>query len=175
MPPQAPYMFSDYSLSTSNSHEPFESTEMLDRSDKDEKTDKAAAQAKKAAHKGSRFSWLRLPQRRNKQSENEPRVIHINQPQLNQKFMQNGVSTAKYNPISFLPKFLYVEFSKSANLFFLFISGIQVFDFSVLYACGCTYSLETNTANTKHFAHVSLHHADPAGYCAFDHCDQGNH
>ncbi|CAO3621672.1 unnamed protein product [Mucor fragilis] len=125
MPPQAPYMFSDYSLSTSNSHEPFESTEMLDRSDKDEKTDKAAAQAKKAAHKGSRFSWLRLPQRRNKQSENEPRVIHINQPQLNQKFMQNGVSTAKYNPISFLPKFLYVEFSKSANLFFLFISGIQ--------------------------------------------------
>lgn len=136
MPPQAPYLFSDYSLSTNNSHEPFESTEMLDRNDKDEKTDmpttgnkKAAAAAATSARKRSMLSWLHLAQRRrNKQNENEPRVIHINQPQLNQKFMQNGVSTAKYNPVTFLPKFLYVEFSKSANLFFLFISGIQVFD-----------------------------------------------
>ncbi|CAO0798073.1 unnamed protein product [Mucor circinelloides] len=133
MPPQAPYLFSDYSLSTNNSHEPFESTEMLDRNDKDEKTDmpttgnkKAAAAAATSARKRSMLSWLHLAQRRrNKQNENEPRVIHINQPQLNQKFMQNGVSTAKYNPVTFLPKFLYVEFSKSANLFFLFISGIQ--------------------------------------------------
>ncbi|KAK4518553.1 uncharacterized protein ATC70_008772 [Mucor velutinosus] len=125
MPPQAPYIFSDYSLSTNNSHEPFKSTEMLDRNDKDEKTDQTATQGKKAGHKSSLFSWLHLAQRRNKQNENEPRIIHINQPQLNQRFMQNGVSTAKYNPITFLPKFLYVEFSKSANLFFLFISGIQ--------------------------------------------------
>lgn len=51
------------------------------------------------------------------------REIPILQPT---KFLGNQVSTAKYNPFSFLPKFLYVEFSKSANLFFLFISGIQV-------------------------------------------------
>ncbi|KAI9345739.1 hypothetical protein BD770DRAFT_370616 [Pilaira anomala] len=50
------------------------------------------------------------------------REIPILQPT---KFLGNQVSTAKYNPFSFLPKFLYVEFSKSANLFFLFISGIQ--------------------------------------------------
>lgn len=180
MPPQAPYLFSDYSLSTNNSHEPFESTEMLDRNDKDEKTDRTTtAQNKKTAQKSSGLlSWLRLAHgRRNKQSENEPRVIHINQPHLNQKFMQNGVSTAKYNPITFLPKFLYVEFSKSANLFFLFISGIQVFDSSVcvvLHLVAHTH-LKINTANTKHFTHVSLHDADTAGYRAFDHCDQGNH
>ncbi|KAI8376471.1 uncharacterized protein BYT42DRAFT_498686 [Radiomyces spectabilis] len=56
-----------------------------------------------------------------------PRIVHINSPLLNeqQKFMGNSVSTAKYNPITFLPKFLYEEFSKTANLFFLFISGVQ--------------------------------------------------
>ncbi|CEP18116.1 hypothetical protein [Parasitella parasitica] len=121
MPPQAPRLFSDYSLSTNNSHEPFESTEMLDRTDKSEKIIKPP---EKPTLKKNLLSWL-LPHRRTKQNGNEPRVIYINQPQLNQKFMQNGVSTAKYNPITFLPKFLYVEFSKSANLFFLFISGIQ--------------------------------------------------
>ncbi|KAI9478083.1 MAG: hypothetical protein EXX96DRAFT_595572 [Benjaminiella poitrasii] len=42
-----------------------------------------------------------------------------------QKFMSNSVSTAKYNVFTFLPKFLYEEFSKSANVFFLFISCIQ--------------------------------------------------
>jgi hypothetical protein len=58
---------------------------------------------------------------------NTPRVIYINhEDERKQKFITNQISTAKYNPISFLPKFLYVEFSKSANLFFLFISGIQV-------------------------------------------------
>jgi hypothetical protein len=57
-----------------------------------------------------------------------PRIIHINNAELNrqQKFMSNSVSTAKYNLATFLPKFLYEEFSKSANVFFLFISGIQV-------------------------------------------------
>ncbi|KAL0084969.1 hypothetical protein J3Q64DRAFT_1809699 [Phycomyces blakesleeanus] len=56
-----------------------------------------------------------------------PRIIHINSPDVNaeQKFCGNSVSTAKYNLVTFLFKFLYEEFSKSANLFFLFISGIQ--------------------------------------------------
>ncbi|ORX61690.1 phospholipid-translocating P-type ATPase [Hesseltinella vesiculosa] len=56
-----------------------------------------------------------------------PRLIYINDAQRNQEqqFLHNGVSTAKYNIASFLPIFLYVEFSKAANLFFLFISGIQ--------------------------------------------------
>lgn len=57
-----------------------------------------------------------------------PRLIYVNSSNLNdeQKFLHNRVFTAKYSPVTFLPKFLYVEFSKYANLFFLFISGIQV-------------------------------------------------
>ncbi|KAI8983931.1 hypothetical protein BDF20DRAFT_815946 [Mycotypha africana] len=64
----------------------------------------------------------------NKHSTDEaPRIIYVNNEELNdqQRFPSNSVSTAKYNFITFLPKFLYVEFSKSANIFFLFISGIQ--------------------------------------------------
>lgn len=60
--------------------------------------------------------------------EGGERIIHVNNPELNdqQKFMHNRVFTAKYTSITFLPKFLYEEFSKYANVFFLFISGIQV-------------------------------------------------
>ncbi|KAI8331922.1 hypothetical protein BC941DRAFT_359902 [Chlamydoabsidia padenii] len=60
-------------------------------------------------------------------TDHTPRIIYINNSAANEpsQFLHNRVSTAKYNIISFLPKFLYVEFSKSANLFFLFISGIQ--------------------------------------------------
>lgn len=67
----------------------------------------------------------------NRRKNNEtagPRLIYINSSGLNeeQKFLHNRVFTAKYSPFTFLPKFLYIEFSKYANLFFLFISGIQV-------------------------------------------------
>ena len=56
------------------------------------------------------------------------RIIHINNPIENdeQRFLHNSVTTGKYNLITFLPKFLYEEFSKYANIFFLFISCIQV-------------------------------------------------
>lgn len=60
--------------------------------------------------------------------EPSTRYIHLNNSELNdqQKFLHNRVFTAKYTFFTFLPKFLYEEFSKYANLFFLFISGIQV-------------------------------------------------
>ncbi|CAO3680797.1 unnamed protein product [Umbelopsis ramanniana] len=66
----------------------------------------------------------------NRRKNNEaagPRLIYINSSGLNeqQNFLHNRVFTAKYSPLTFLPKFLYIEFSKYANLFFLFISGIQ--------------------------------------------------
>ncbi|KAI8981510.1 hypothetical protein BDB01DRAFT_794396 [Pilobolus umbonatus] len=64
---------------------------------------------------------------RKRATNNAPRIIYINNKKLNdqQKFMSNSISTAKYNLATFLPRFLYEEFSKSANIFFLFISGIQ--------------------------------------------------
>lgn len=60
--------------------------------------------------------------------ENGARIIHVNNAHLNneQKFLHNSVTTGKYSVLSFLPRFLYEEFSKYANLFFLFVSCIQV-------------------------------------------------
>ncbi|KAJ3191400.1 hypothetical protein HK101_007812 [Irineochytrium annulatum] len=55
------------------------------------------------------------------------RVIHLNDPikNLAQKFLHNRIATTKYNVFTFIFKFLYEQFSKSANLFFLFIASIQ--------------------------------------------------
>jgi phospholipid-transporting ATPase len=56
-----------------------------------------------------------------------PRIIHLNNPPANSanKYVSNHVSTAKYNVITFLPKFLFEQFSKYANLFFLFTAALQ--------------------------------------------------
>jgi len=56
-----------------------------------------------------------------------PRVIELNNPPANatNRYLDNKVSTAKYNVATFLPKFLYEQFSKYANLFFLFTAGLQ--------------------------------------------------
>ncbi|KAF2477403.1 phospholipid-translocating P-type ATPase [Lindgomyces ingoldianus] len=56
-----------------------------------------------------------------------PRIIHLNNPPANSanKYVDNHISTAKYNVITFLPKFLYEQFSKYANLFFLFTAILQ--------------------------------------------------
>ncbi|KAK2604279.1 hypothetical protein N8I77_007223 [Diaporthe amygdali] len=56
-----------------------------------------------------------------------PRIIHLNNPPANQanKYVDNHVSTAKYNVATFLPKFLFEQFSKYANIFFLFTSALQ--------------------------------------------------
>ena len=55
----------------------------------------------------------------------EPRTILINDAHSNSHFKDNHVSTTKYNFATFLPKFLFQEFSKYANLFFLFTAIIQ--------------------------------------------------
>ncbi|PHH85869.1 hypothetical protein CDD83_11050 [Cordyceps sp. RAO-2017] len=56
-----------------------------------------------------------------------PRVIHLNNPPANaaNKYVDNHISTAKYNFATFLPKFLFEQFSKFANIFFLFTAGLQ--------------------------------------------------
>ncbi|TPX53768.1 hypothetical protein PhCBS80983_g06168 [Powellomyces hirtus] len=55
------------------------------------------------------------------------RHIYLNDPtrNLTQKYLHNSISTGKYNAASFLPKFLFEQFSKYANLFFLFTATIQ--------------------------------------------------
>ena len=56
-----------------------------------------------------------------------PRIVHLNNPPENYNlgYRDNHISTTKYNVATFLPKFLFEQFSKYANLFFLFTSAIQ--------------------------------------------------
>ncbi|XP_072040968.1 probable phospholipid-transporting ATPase IA isoform X3 [Amphiura filiformis] len=57
--------------------------------------------------------------------EPESRLIHINHfPQLT-KFCNNEVDTGKYTLITFTPKFLFEQFRRYANVFFLFIALLQ--------------------------------------------------
>uniref|UniRef100_A0A670ZTV6 Phospholipid-transporting ATPase n=1 Tax=Pseudonaja textilis TaxID=8673 RepID=A0A670ZTV6_PSETE len=79
-------------------------------------------------------TWKNLPERYEKTDDvsektsladqEEVRTIFINQPQFS-KFCSNHVSTAKYNIITFLPRFLYSQFRRAANAFFLFIALLQ--------------------------------------------------
>ncbi|XP_058999856.1 phospholipid-transporting ATPase IB-like isoform X2 [Mustela lutreola] len=52
------------------------------------------------------------------------RTIYLNEP-LRNSFCKNCISTAKYSIWSFLPRYLYLQFSKAANAFFLFITILQ--------------------------------------------------
>lgn len=56
-----------------------------------------------------------------------PRMINLNNPPANAqyKYIDNHISTTKYNVASFLPKFLFEQFSKVANVFFLFTAALQ--------------------------------------------------
>ena len=57
------------------------------------------------------------------------RHIYVNESSRNAlqrpSFAKNIIVTAKYNLVTFLPKFLFEQFSKFANTFFLFIACIQ--------------------------------------------------
>lgn len=56
--------------------------------------------------------------------EKDSRTILINDTQEH-KFASNQVTTAKYNFFSFLPKFLFEQFRRYANVFFLVIGLLQ--------------------------------------------------
>lgn len=60
-------------------------------------------------------------------SASQDRMIYIHDAYRNelQKFPSNYISTAKYNALTFLPKFLYEQFQRYANIFFLFTASIQ--------------------------------------------------
>ncbi|GME93921.1 unnamed protein product [Ambrosiozyma monospora] len=73
------------------------------------------------------FDIRRLFSKNKDEDDGSPRVININDATSNQLFgyMDNHISTTKYNAFTFVPKFLFEQFSKYANLFFLFTSAIQ--------------------------------------------------
>ncbi|XP_043604828.1 probable phospholipid-transporting ATPase IA isoform X2 [Bombus pyrosoma] len=55
----------------------------------------------------------------------EERVVFINAPQQPAKYNNNRISTAKYSLLSFIPMFLFEQFRRYSNCFFLFIALMQ--------------------------------------------------
>ncbi|KAF5322350.1 hypothetical protein D9619_001712 [Psilocybe cf. subviscida] len=76
---------------------------------------------RKSRFKMPRWKW---PWEKEKELTGE-RVIALNNSDANADFRSNSVSTSKYNLATFFPKFLYEQFSKYANVFFLFTACIQ--------------------------------------------------
>ncbi|KAG7895399.1 hypothetical protein KL906_004270 [Ogataea polymorpha] len=73
------------------------------------------------------FDIRRFFRKHSSTDDTSPRTIYINDPQTNARlgYYDNHISTTKYNFVTFVPKFLFEQFSKYANLFFLFTSVIQ--------------------------------------------------
>ena len=57
---------------------------------------------------------------------NEERVVFINAPHQPAKYKCNRITTAKYSLLSFIPMFLFEQFRRYSNCFFLFIALMQV-------------------------------------------------
>ncbi|KIJ40687.1 hypothetical protein M422DRAFT_32137 [Sphaerobolus stellatus SS14] len=86
-------------------------------------TDPRAQTTKKLKPPRKKFRW---PWQKEQEKTGE-RVIALNDEQANltEGYCSNYVSTSKYNIATFLPRFLTEQFSKYANVFFLFTACIQ--------------------------------------------------
>ncbi len=72
-----------------------------------------------------KFQW---PWKRDKPPAPQ-RSIYFNNREKNKsgvKYCSNRISTTKYNILTFIPKFLFDQFRRYANLFFLVIALLQV-------------------------------------------------
>jgi hypothetical protein len=49
---------------------------------------------------------------------------------LYNKYKNNSISTSKYNVFTFLPKSIFFQFTRAANIYFLIISVLTCCDFS---------------------------------------------
>ena len=154
-------------------HHDNESMEIIEQHtiNKPETTDNFRRSIIKEKQQNTNFSFKSLL-KRNKKQDHGPRTIYINQSHLNaqQNYVSNSVSTAKYNVVTFLPKFLFEEFSKSANIFFLFISGIQVSYFS--WHEQDQFKLTFCVANSKYFTHFQIYNTGTFGHCIVDYSHQ---
>ncbi|KAG7206905.1 hypothetical protein KM043_000800 [Ampulex compressa] len=59
------------------------------------------------------------------QGDSEERVVFVNAPHQPAKYKNNHITTAKYSCISFIPMFLFEQFRRYSNCFFLFIALMQ--------------------------------------------------
>ena len=77
-------------------------------------------------HNGGESSPKAQPKRRpslaraaSKKKDVQTRVVHLNDGQPAGEFVGNGIKTAKYNFLTFLPFFLFEMFSRAAYFYFL--------------------------------------------------------
>lgn len=56
----------------------------------------------------------------------DERVVFVNAPHQPATYRNNHISTAKYSLLSFIPSFLFEQFRRYSNCFFLFIALMQV-------------------------------------------------
>lgn len=72
-----------------------------------------------------RWWWNR---RGGRVSPTTTRVLRANDPEFNagQDFVSNYTTTSKYTLLSFIPKNLFEQFHRIANVYFLFIAVLQV-------------------------------------------------
>ncbi|XP_014298491.1 probable phospholipid-transporting ATPase IA isoform X3 [Microplitis demolitor] len=59
------------------------------------------------------------------QEDHEERIVFVNAPHQPAKYKNNHITTAKYSLLSFIPSFLFEQFRRYSNCFFLFIALMQ--------------------------------------------------
>ncbi|XP_034952573.1 probable phospholipid-transporting ATPase IA isoform X2 [Chelonus insularis] len=59
------------------------------------------------------------------QEDQEERIVFVNAPHQPAKYRNNHITTAKYSILSFIPSFLFEQFRRYSNCFFLFIALMQ--------------------------------------------------
>ena len=79
--------------------------------------------------------------------KSEARVIYVNVPlpdeakdeegRIKQHYARNKIRTAKYTPLSFIPKNLWFQFHNIANIYFFFIIILSVRQFSSINQFAC--------------------------------------
>lgn len=80
------------------------------------------------------------------QNDGEERVIFVNAPHQPAKYKNNHITTAKYSFLSFVPLFLFEQFRRYSNCFFLFIALMQVKFMQKYYECNMMQRTETRNS-----------------------------
>eukprot|EP01126_Amoeba_proteus_P012467 TRINITY_DN15134_c0_g1_i2.p1 TRINITY_DN15134_c0_g1~~TRINITY_DN15134_c0_g1_i2.p1 ORF type:complete len:104 (-),score=17.86 TRINITY_DN15134_c0_g1_i2:139-414(-) len=61
----------------------------------------------------------------NLEATDTPRVVNLNRPDLN-NYKNNYISNTKYTLITFVPKFLWLQFGSFMNVYFIVIASLQL-------------------------------------------------
>lgn len=105
------------------------------------------------------------------------RIITINTGPQTYKYISNHISTSKYSILSFFPKFLFEQFRKYSNIFFLCIAVLQVGwnEQNISLFFSLLRRSSWRSANSWSFTDGSIHHGCAIDDNSFLCSDQRNH